>query len=256
MASSADRPQNCRTNIQTARRNKNMNCEAPHEEIRRLQGMLSRGRENFNYEQNWRIQFSQELSQTKEQLAYQKAKTEDFIKREKEARKELERLRQYCDAEALSASNIASQVANSIKRRKKKDLQKDYEDLKVAYTICQKRFTDELNAERNKNSALQEELEKLRASHHELSLRGEDDSLALKQRVESFHSEHETENKSHSDTVEQDLQLIDTLKAEKAALKVENNSLKADKDALQRELETEKLTHANMAEQDLKMIET
>nr|XP_020448281.1 uncharacterized protein LOC109955950 [Monopterus albus] len=207
-----------------------MNCEALHEEIRRLQGMLSRGRESVNYEQNWRIQLSQELSETKEQLAYQKAKTESFINKEKETRKELERLRQYSDSEALSASNIATQVGNDIKRKKKKEIQRDYEELKVAYAICQDRFTIELNTERNKISALQEELEKLRASHHEL--KNEKDTLALKQQVESLHSEHETENKSHGDTVEHDLQLINALKAEKDALKVEKDTLQRPKSSL------------------------
>nr|XP_020452189.1 interaptin-like [Monopterus albus] len=198
--------------------------------------------------------------------SYQKAKTESFINKEKETRKELERLRQYSDAEALSASNIATQVGNDIKRKKKKDLQRDYEELKVAYAICQDRFTGELNTERNKISALQEELEKLRASHHELSVKNQKDALALKQQVESLHSEHETENKSHGDTVVHYLQLIDTLKAEKDALQHELQTEKlahADRiekdlqliDTLQCELENEKLTHADRMEKDLQLIE-
>lgn len=39
-----------------------------------------------------------ELNETKEQLAYRKSKTESFINKDKETRKELERLRQYSNA--------------------------------------------------------------------------------------------------------------------------------------------------------------
>lgn len=92
--------------------------------------------------------------------------------------------------------------------------------------------------ERDKNKALQEELEKLRTSHHELSPRYETDALTLKQQVESLQPEHETENKSHADMV----QLIDTVKAEK--------------DTLQHEVETVKLIHAERAKQDIKLIGT
>uniref|UniRef100_A0A3Q3J116 Uncharacterized protein n=1 Tax=Monopterus albus TaxID=43700 RepID=A0A3Q3J116_MONAL len=102
--------------------------------------------------------------------------------------------------------------------------------------------------------SLQEELEKLRASHHEL--KNEKDALALKQQVESLHSEHETENKSHCDTVEHDLHLIDTMKAEKDALKVEKATLKAKKDALKAEKDALKVEKATLkAEKDALKVE-
>uniref|UniRef100_UPI0009B313AA cilia- and flagella-associated protein 58-like n=1 Tax=Monopterus albus TaxID=43700 RepID=UPI0009B313AA len=268
------------------------NGKALQEEIRRLHGMLRIGRVNFHYEQYWRIQFSQELNETKQQLAYQKAKTESFINKEKETRKELERLRQYSNAEALSASNIATQVGNDIKRKKKKDLQRNYKELKVAHVISQERLMGELNVEKDKNKALQVEMEKLRASHHVLSLKIE--NLTLKQQIESLQREHETEKTintlkaekdalhheleseklAHAEREEQSQKLLDTMKAEKNTLKRELqyeqlaqvertkqsrnliDTLKAEKDALQGEVQCEKQAHITSKEQGLWRINT
>ncbi|XP_053742109.1 uncharacterized protein LOC128771033 [Synchiropus splendidus] len=73
-------------------------------------------------------------------------------------RRELEDLQWTCHHEAMSASQIAAQVRQEIKCRKKKLLQKDYELLKVAYITSQERFEAELQAELNKCGLLQREL--------------------------------------------------------------------------------------------------
>ncbi len=103
---------------------------------------------------------SKELEETKAQWQRQKDLKEMFINREKETRRELERLQKYSDPETLSTARIATQVNNNIKRRKKRDLQTDYEELKVAYIVHQKQLNNELQVEKERNIALQNEVKK------------------------------------------------------------------------------------------------
>lgn len=65
-----------------------------------------------------------------------------------------EGLQKYSDAETLSTTKIATQVGNTIKRKEKKHLQKDYEELQVAHIISQEKITAELQADREKNKLL------------------------------------------------------------------------------------------------------
>ncbi|GLD66911.1 synaptonemal complex protein 1-like protein [Lates japonicus] len=123
-----------------------------------LQRQICHLRKQLSKEYNWRVQVSQELEDTKQQLSNQKHLQELFINKEKEAKKELERLQNYSDAETLNASNIASQVRSDIKRKKKRDLQQDYEELKVAHMINEEKFNAELQAHKDKIKALQDEL--------------------------------------------------------------------------------------------------
>ncbi|KAG8005263.1 hypothetical protein GBF38_011243 [Nibea albiflora] len=67
-------------------------------------------------------QLNQELEETKEQLKRQKSLKEMFINKEKETRRELERLKKYTDPETLSTAKIANQVRDTTKRKKKKTL--------------------------------------------------------------------------------------------------------------------------------------
>ncbi|KAG7217102.1 hypothetical protein INR49_027643 [Caranx melampygus] len=122
-------------------------------------------------QQNLIFQLSQELERTKQDLSWQKFLKKMFIKREKETRRKLERIQKYGDAETLSMAKTATQVQNNIKWKKKKLLQKDYEELNVAYVKSHKKVTAELQKEKEKNADLQEKLEKLEASHQETSLR-------------------------------------------------------------------------------------
>lgn len=102
-------------------------------------------------------------------------------------------MRKYIDAETLSTSEIATQVRETIKRKQKKRLRKDYEELQMAHIISQEKFTAErpadeeknrllqgevekltakLHVEKEKNMLLQEVLERTRVSHHEISSSG------------------------------------------------------------------------------------
>ncbi|KAM8862077.1 uncharacterized protein ACB058_008631 [Synchiropus picturatus] len=114
---------------------------------------------------------SDEVQKLRDQLARERARQDcqvltgsclDSESQVKEAvtkqRRELEDRQWTCHHEAMSAGQIAAQVRQEIKCRKKKLLQKDYELLKVAYITSQERFEAELRAELNKCGLLQREL--------------------------------------------------------------------------------------------------
>ena len=113
----------------------------------------------------------QELEDTREQLKKQKTLKEMYINRGKETTRELERLRKYSDDATLSSAKIATQVRDNTRQKKKKDLHKDYEELKVAHLINEEKYQADLQAEKDKNSLLQKELDQISVSYNELRLR-------------------------------------------------------------------------------------
>ncbi|KAF0038451.1 hypothetical protein F2P81_008935 [Scophthalmus maximus] len=188
-------------------------------EVMTLNTILIMWRENYCREYIWRIHLSQDLEETKQQLAKQKQLTEMFINKGKETRKELEMLQKYSIGDTLNTSKIATQVSNKIKRKKKKDLQNDYEELQVALTTSQEKSNTELQEERNTSKVLQEELEKLRASYKELNQKYEADILTARQLAEILKHELEAEKMSHEDRVSQDEFLAQFLRVEQDALR-------------------------------------
>ncbi|KAG7231325.1 hypothetical protein INR49_012165 [Caranx melampygus] len=134
------------------------------------------------------------LETTKEELAKQKSLKKIFIKKDKETRRELERVQTYADPETLDTLKIANQVRDTNRHKKKKALHKDYEELQVAHLISQEKFTVELQAEKDKNAALQKELDDLRASYKEVTLKCEAEVLS-RQQVENLQCELENERR-------------------------------------------------------------
>ncbi|XP_037833437.1 putative mediator of RNA polymerase II transcription subunit 26 [Kryptolebias marmoratus] len=163
-----------------------MEQTSPHHEISRLNALLSDERAKWFQENHRSSQLWQELQETKAQLDKQKSLKEVFIKKEKEVRQELQRLQKYSDAETLSSTKIASQVQSSIKQRKKKSLQQDYEELKVAHVMSQERFSAELQQEKEKTKALQQQLDEAKRSYEELSNKYEKEVVALRQQAAAF----------------------------------------------------------------------
>ncbi len=124
-----------------------------------------------------------ELEETKAELQRQKSLKEMFINREKETRQELERLRKYSNPETLNAAKTATLVLDTIKRRKKRDLQTDFEELRVAFITNEGRYELDLQAERKKNEALQNELKRIRASADKVNDSSEPDASAVREEV-------------------------------------------------------------------------
>ncbi|KAK2912431.1 hypothetical protein Q8A73_006544 [Channa argus] len=165
-------------------------------------------------ERNWRIQLSRELEHTKEQLARQKNLKEMYINREKDLKRNLERMEKYVCLETISAAKIATQVLVNTKHRKKKLLQKDYEELQVAHRISQEKFTAELESQRYENKALTEELVKIRDAYDELSVQHNTAVLSAKQQGDTLQKEFAKERKTFTDRVANDAFLIQNMRAE------------------------------------------
>ncbi|XP_032423073.1 trichohyalin-like [Xiphophorus hellerii] len=148
-----------------------------------------------------------ELEETKLQLKKQKALKETFINEAKEAKRELERLEKFSDPAVLNAAVIASKVHNDVKYMKKKNLQQDFEELKVAHLLSREAFVAEIQAERKKSLALQEELNQLQTSYEELRSQYEADDALLRQEAET--------QTFHEARLSEDQRLLENLRAEK-----------------------------------------
>ncbi|XP_027874255.1 trichohyalin-like [Xiphophorus couchianus] len=148
-----------------------------------------------------------ELEETKLQLKKQKALKETFINEAKEAKRELERLEKFSDPAVLNAAVIASKVHNDVKYMKKKNLQEDFEELKVAHLLSREAFVAEIQAERKKSLALQEELNQLQTSYEELRSQYEADDALLRQEAET--------QKYDEARLSEEQRLLENLRAEK-----------------------------------------
>ena len=124
-----------------------------------------------------RMELGEQLEAAKQEVAHQKYIKEDVIKKEKAARAELERLKRCCDPETLNINRFATVVRSTLKTKKKKVLQKEYEDLKVALMISQEKSAAELQILKERNTALQQELDQLKASPATEELLAEKDAL-------------------------------------------------------------------------------
>ncbi|KAK2817243.1 hypothetical protein Q5P01_025434 [Channa striata] len=174
-----------------------------HEEIVKLNDLLNR-------ERHWRIQLFQELEHTKEHMAHQKNLTEVYINREKELKRHLERLEKTMGAESLCTSKTALDDS----KNRKKNLQKDYEELQVAHRISQQKFTAELQLQKDINKALTKEVDKLRAAHEEVSVQYNAAVLSAKQQADTLREQFATEIKTFIHRVAEDNVLIQSLGAE------------------------------------------
>ncbi|XP_070765867.1 trichohyalin-like [Enoplosus armatus] len=195
-----------------------MERDALCQQVRELNDLLGRERANFLREQGRRVQLCQELEETKKQLIRQKRLKEMYINRGKETKRELQRFQKYSDGETLSTAKIAAQVHNNIKQKKKKLLQKDYEELQVAHMIRYEKFSAELQVEKEKSKFLQEELERIKVSHHEVCQKYEAEVLTVRQQADNLLRELETEKKAHAERVKKDLYLVQYLRAEQVSL--------------------------------------
>ncbi|XP_014880347.1 cingulin-like protein 1 [Poecilia latipinna] len=178
-----------------------------HREIQRLRSLLEMERAR-SFEGNQKLaHLEAELEETKLQLKRQKALKETFINKNKEVKRELERVEKFSDPAVLNAAVIASKVHNDVKCKKKKDLQQDFEELKVAHLLSQESFVAEIQAEREKSKTLQEELDAVQTSYKELRSRYEADVSKVKQ-------EAETQKLCEAKLIEE-RRLLEDLRAEK-----------------------------------------
>ncbi|XP_054909011.1 centrosomal protein of 112 kDa-like [Poeciliopsis prolifica] len=139
-----------------------------HMEIQRLHCILEKERSQRFQDSKKLSLLKAKLEETNIQLKRQKALKEMFINRDKETQKKLERVEQFSDPGVLNAAVLAAQVHNTVKHKNKKMLQKDFEELKVALLLSQEALSSQIQAEKDKNKVLQEELDKVQTSYKEL----------------------------------------------------------------------------------------
>ncbi|KAL7396391.1 hypothetical protein ABVT39_005091 [Epinephelus coioides] len=183
-----------------------MECDELRNQVQHLYDLLHRERQENK-------QLSQELDETKKQLAKQKSLKEMHINREKESKREFKRVTKYADPETLSTYRLAVQVNNTMRQKKKKDLHKDYEQLRVAHIISQEKFPVELDLEKQKNKLLQDEVERTRVSYHDMTVKYETQILTLQQQVEVLQRERDIQIQAHADRVASDQQMMQNLKS-------------------------------------------
>ncbi|XP_042338544.1 spindle pole body component 110-like [Plectropomus leopardus] len=117
-----------------------------------------------------RMQLTKELDDAKQQLAREKTLKEMYINKEKDTRKELERLKRVSEPETMTNMKIATLVRETLKTKKKKELLNEYEELRVNHIISQDKFSAELGVEKAKNEALLKELEQLKVQVEQINL--------------------------------------------------------------------------------------
>ncbi|XP_032416717.1 otogelin [Xiphophorus hellerii] len=213
-----------------------------HEEIQRLRAFLEMERAQ-RFEDNQRLaHMEEELEETKLQLKRQKAIKEVFINKSKESKRELERVEKLSDPAAVSAAILASNVHNDVRYKNKKMLQQDFVDLKTAHLLSQEAFSSEIQAEKEKGKALQEELDKLQTSYEELCCKYEADIALVRQEAEiqTFCEERDSEVQ----------QLLENLRAEKEdmfqQMSKEIKFLQSSEKSLQDELDQVKRSYEEL----------
>ncbi|XP_031161038.2 probable DNA double-strand break repair Rad50 ATPase isoform X2 [Sander lucioperca] len=182
------------------------------QELKKLNNLWRQVHEIYLREHQMGLQLSKELEMTKQQLANEKALKEMFIYKVFEADNELDRLRKrlFNNRETTDDMEIATGVHNE-----RKLLQKELEELKVAHKISQRKFSAELQVEKDK--ALQQELEQLKVSH-QISRRYETELKADREENHSLQKQLEDEIQHKAERMPEELEVIKQLRAEGSAL--------------------------------------
>lgn len=220
-------------------------CDGLRQEVSDLNKSLKEERTNAICLRGEASFLTEELEKKNTQWQRQKTLKEMYINRGKETKRELESLQKYSDPETLSTAKIAAQVRNHIKQKKKKDLQKDYEELQVAYMISQEKFTAELQVEREKNKRLQENLERITASHGDISSRYETDVINVRKQCDTLLSELEREIQQRRDLQKDYDELQVTLGRERSTTELQGESEKNK--LLHEDLERMKVSHREIS---------
>ncbi|KAL7399916.1 hypothetical protein ABVT39_003633 [Epinephelus coioides] len=87
-------------------------------QVKELHNLLDKQRQEFFIEKN---QISQELEDTKQQLAKQISLKKKYINREKKTKRELEKVKTCADPQTLNASNVAVQVSETKRQKRKRE---------------------------------------------------------------------------------------------------------------------------------------
>lgn len=104
-----------------------------------------------NYsETNTKSELIQQLHEVTEELALEKSLKE----MEKARREEMERLWRAGEPETMNTFGIASGVCSTLKTKKEKELQMEFENLQMSHIIREQKFSAEIQLEREREMQL------------------------------------------------------------------------------------------------------
>lgn len=204
-----------------------------HQEIQRLRCLLDRQKKLTLDERSKVAQLAKELDETKAQL-----------KKENQAKRQLERALRFSNPKTDTNAKLVSQVQSTIKQKK------DYEDLQEAYKVKEEKMAAELQVERQRTKALHKQMDSIGASTQELCAKHQNEVLALKQENQALRQRLDQQVKSHANKLSQDLQTINLLRAEQHVLHqrlAEGKRAEEKHKALQKEVERQKIQLEEMS---------
>ncbi|XP_012734328.2 GRIP1-associated protein 1-like [Fundulus heteroclitus] len=211
-------------------------------DIQRLGSLLEMERARW-FEENQKVAaLEKELEDAKHEVKRQKNLKEMYINKGKETKRELMSLQKFSDPESLSPAIIASKVHSTMKYKKKKLLQQDFEHLKVAHVVNEELFVAQIEAEKERNNTLQQELDKVKLSYEQLRSEREADNAGATLQVDM--------QKVYEDKIKQDQTLIENLRAEKddlfQTMSYEIAVLQEKKKCLKSEMEQLKVSYQEL----------
>lgn len=221
----------------TTRQNIFLEYRVLQQEASKLKTMIATEQARCFHQHENIMHLQQQLEQTAIRCQQQKTLKEMYINREKETRRKLETLMKNSDEKGLRAARIASLARQTARRKKKKDLQADFEELQVAYTVSQEKFTADLQAQVDNRDHLRKQLETLQASHQQEQLRYDDELRSVRQQVASLQHELDTQIQQNDALLQHywELQALVqpsdmTIAAEMKLEREKNNSLQEELD--------------------------
>ncbi|XP_008433527.1 GRIP and coiled-coil domain-containing protein 2-like isoform X1 [Poecilia reticulata] len=176
-------------------------------EAQRLRSLVETARARRMEENQKVVSLQRELDNMKYELQKEKNLKDMYIKKGKEMKRELLAVEKFTNPEALNPAIIASQVHSDIKRKSKRLLQQDLEQLKVAHIVKEEEFMSQIQAEKKKSDTLQQELDEIKARYEKLQSKYEADIREEKLQVNT--------DMFYEEKLKQDQKLFENLREEK-----------------------------------------
>ncbi|XP_027894894.1 centrosomal protein of 131 kDa-like [Xiphophorus couchianus] len=211
-------------------------------EVQRLGSLLEMERARWFQEKQKVVSLENELKVTKSELEKQKNLKEVFINKGKEIKRTLLAVEKFTVPETLSPDVVASNVHGEIRRKKKKLLQQEFEQLQATHTASKETFMSQIRAEKEKSDALQQELNQVKTQYEELRSKYEADVREGKLQVDA--------EMFYEEKLKQTQKLFENLRAEKDDLREQMSKeiacLQKTEKSLQSELEEIKVSFQDL----------
>ncbi|XP_034536242.1 golgin subfamily A member 3-like isoform X2 [Notolabrus celidotus] len=225
-----------------------MEMDKLQEDVHQLNQMLCREKEQCFREKKERMLQVKDLDITKKQLDKERHLKETFMNRCK-----------YLEG-LLGDNTGENSLMHLGSTNKTKKTSNGFEAMQVD-PLTSNKVSADLQAEVNKNKLLQEELDKVKAAHHEMGVRYENDMASAKQMVETLQCELQKQKQVHTDKVSHDKDALAALTVEHRALgqkmaevnqSYQNDMIRARQmvEALQLELQKQRQTQSDNVSHD------